>query len=224
MLAGGAAAELPSIAALRRDFVWGVSTSAFQIEGATREDGRGPCVWDTYGLKGQIANKDTGDVACDHYHRYPEDIALMQRLGIQAYRFSVAWPRVLPQGRGTPNEPGLAFYDRLIDAILAAGIEPWLCLYHWDLPQALDDLGGWTNRDLPNGSATMPRWSRTATAIASSASRRSTNRRSSRCLGRRLAAANGTLQALTCCTALSTTSISRTARRSTRCARASAAA
>jgi len=147
MLPGDGGAELPPIAALRRDFIWGVSTSAFQIEGATREDGRGLSVWDTYGLKGQIANKDTGDIACDHYHRYPEDIALMQRLGIQAYRFSVAWPRILPQGRGTPNELGLAFYDRLIDAILAAGIEPWLCLYHWDMPQALDDLGGWTTRD-----------------------------------------------------------------------------
>ena len=134
-----AAREFPPRAALRRDFVWGVSTSAFQIEGATREDGRGLSVWDTYGLKGLIANKDTGDVACDHYHRYPEDIGLMQQLGIQAYRFSVAWPRVLPQGRGTPNELGLAFYDRLIDRILAAGIEPWLCLYHWDMPQALDD-------------------------------------------------------------------------------------
>ncbi len=139
--------ELAPIAALRRDFIWGVSTSSFQIEGATREDGRGPSVWDTYCQTGQVANHDTGDVACDHYHRYLEDIALMQRLGVQAYRFSVAWPRVLPQGRGTPNEPGLAFYDRLIDAILAAGIEPWLCLYHWDLPQALDDLGGWTTRD-----------------------------------------------------------------------------
>jgi beta-glucosidase len=142
-----AAREFPPRAALRRDFVWGVSTSAFQIEGATREDGRGLSVWDTYGLKGLIANKDTGDVACDHYHRYPEDIGLMQQLGIQAYRFSVAWPRVLPQGRGTPNELGLAFYDRLIDRILAAGIEPWLCLYHWDMPQALDDIGGWTTRD-----------------------------------------------------------------------------
>jgi beta-glucosidase len=139
--------ELAPIAALRPDFIWGVSTSSFQIEGATREDGRGPSVWDTRCQKGEIANHDTGDIACDHYHRYPEDIALMQRLGIQAYRFSVAWPRLLPQGRGTPNEPGLAFYDRLIDAILAAGIEPWLCLYHWDMPQALDDLGGWTNRD-----------------------------------------------------------------------------
>ena len=138
---------LPPLNGLRRDFIWGVSTSSFQIEGATREDGRGLSVWDTRGAKGLIANKDTGDVACDHYHRYPEDIALMQKLGLQAYRFSVAWPRVLPQGRGTPNEPGLAFYDRLIDAILAAGIEPWLCLYHWDMPQALDDLGGWSTRD-----------------------------------------------------------------------------
>jgi beta-glucosidase len=137
----------PPIAALRRDFTWGVSTSSFQIEGATREDGRGPSIWDTYCQQGKIANHDTGDVACDHYHRYPEDIALMRRLGIQAYRFSVAWPRVLPLGRGMPNELGLAFYDRLIDAILAAGIEPWLCLYHWDMPQALDDLGGWTTRD-----------------------------------------------------------------------------
>jgi beta-glucosidase len=138
--------EFPPIAALQRDFIWGVSTSSFQIEGATREDGRGPSVWDTYGQKGRIANHDTGDVACDHYHRYPEDIRLMQQLGVQAYRFSVAWPRVLPRGCGTPNERGLAFYDRLIDAILAAGIEPWLCLYHWDMPQALDDLGGWTTR------------------------------------------------------------------------------
>ena len=138
---------VPPIAALRRDFTWGVSTSAFQIEGATRADGRGLSVWDTYGHQGQTSSGDTGDDGCDHYHRYQQDVALMQQLGIQAYRFSVAWPRVLPQGRGAPNEPGLAFYDRLIDAILAAGIEPWLCLYHWDLPQALDDLGGWTVRD-----------------------------------------------------------------------------
>ncbi|HZS62952.1 MAG TPA: GH1 family beta-glucosidase [Xanthobacteraceae bacterium] len=142
------ASAYPPTNALRRDFIWGVSTSSFQIEGATQEDGRGPSVWDTYGKKGLVANHDTGDVACDHYHRYPEDIRLMQQLGVQAYRFSVAWPRLLPQGRGAANEPGLAFYDRLIDAILAAGIEPWLCLYHWDLPQALDDLGGWTNRDI----------------------------------------------------------------------------
>jgi beta-glucosidase len=128
-------------------FVWGVSTSAFQIEGATREDGRGPSVWDTYGACGRVANHDTGDVACDHYHRYPEDIALMRRLGVRAYRFSVAWSRVLPQGRGAANEAGLAFYDRLVDALLEAGIEPWLCLYHFDLPQALDNLGGWAVRD-----------------------------------------------------------------------------
>jgi len=137
----------PRIGALRPDFIWGAATSSFQIEGATRVDGRGPSVWDTDGRRGVIPGKDTGDVACDHYHRYPEDIALMQRLGVQAYRFSVAWPRVLPQGRGQANELGLAFYDKLIDGLLAAGIEPWLCLYHWDLPQALDDLGGWTNRD-----------------------------------------------------------------------------
>lgn len=142
------APALPPLAGLRRDFIWGVSTSSFQIEGATREDGRGPSVWDTRGQQGLIANHDTGDIACDHYHRYREDIALMRQLGIQAYRFSVAWPRVLPQGRGAPNELGLAFYDRLIDALLASGIEPWLCLYHWDLPQALDDLGGWTTRDI----------------------------------------------------------------------------
>jgi beta-glucosidase len=142
-----AAADFPPMARLRPDFIWGVSTSSFQIEGATKEDGRGPSVWDTYCRRGEIANHDTGDVACDHYHRYREDIALMQRLGVQAYRFSVAWPRLLPQGRGAANESGLAFYDRLIDALLAAGIEPWLCLYHWDLPQALDDLGGWTTRD-----------------------------------------------------------------------------
>ncbi|MEN3953520.1 GH1 family beta-glucosidase [Iodidimonas sp. SYSU 1G8] len=129
-------------------FLWGVSTSSYQIEGAAREDGRGASIWDTRCLmKDRVANGDTGDVACDHYHRYPEDIALMQRLGVGAYRFSVAWPRVLPAGKGVVNEQGLAFYDKLIDGVLEAGIEPWLCLYHWDLPQALDDLGGWTSRD-----------------------------------------------------------------------------
>jgi beta-glucosidase len=143
---GPDSAALP-IEHLPSDFIWGVSTSSYQIEGAAQEDGRGPSVWDTYAHSGAISNRDTGDVACDHYHRYLEDIALLRQLGVQAYRFSVAWPRVLPQGRGASNERGLAFYDRLIDAILAAGIEPWLCLYHWDLPQTLDDLGGWTTRD-----------------------------------------------------------------------------
>ena len=150
------ASELPSIASLRPDFVWGVSTSSFQIEGATREAGRGPSIWDVYCASGAIQNHDTGDVACDHYHRYREDVALMKRLGVQAYRFSVAWPRVLPQGRGSANEPGLAFYDRLIDELQAAGIEPWLCLFHWDLPQALEELGGWMNREWCNGLPTTP--------------------------------------------------------------------
>jgi beta-glucosidase len=129
-------------------FIWGVSTSSFQIEGAAHADGRGTSIWDTYCRQpGNVADGDTGDIACDHYHRYREDVGLMRDLGVGAYRFSVAWPRVMPNGGGTVNEAGLAFYDRLIDALLAAGIEPWLCLYHWDLPQALDDLGGWTNRD-----------------------------------------------------------------------------
>jgi beta-glucosidase len=130
------------------DFVWGASTSSYQIEGAAREDGRGPSIWDTRCLiPDKVADGDTGDVACDHYHRYPEDVALMRDLGIGAYRFSLAWPRLLPTGRGAVNEKGLDFYDRLIDAVLEAGIEPWVCLYHWDLPQALDDLGGWAARD-----------------------------------------------------------------------------
>ncbi len=139
---------LPSRKTLRADFVWGASTSSYQIEGAAQVDGRGPSIWDGFSRQpGRIANGDTGEQACDHYHRYREDIGLMRSLGIKAYRFSVAWPRVLPAGRGLANEAGLAFYDRLVDGLLDAGIEPWLCLYHWDLPQALQDLGGWTNRD-----------------------------------------------------------------------------
>lgn len=131
-----------------RDFVWGVSTSAFQVEGAAREDGRGPSIWDTRcTLPGKVYKGGTGDVSCDHYHRYPEDIAIMRSLGVDAYRFSIAWPRVLPAGRGKVNEAGMAFYDRLVDSLLAAGIEPWACLYHWDMPQALENLGGWTARD-----------------------------------------------------------------------------
>jgi beta-glucosidase len=133
---------------LRKDFVWGASTSSYQIEGAVNEDGRGPSIWDARCReKGRIANGDTGDVACDHYHRFAEDVRLMVELGLGAYRFSISWPRVLPQGRGSVNEAGLAFYDRLIDALLAAGVEPWICLYHWDLPKALDDRGGWIDRD-----------------------------------------------------------------------------
>ncbi|PWC34092.1 GH1 family beta-glucosidase [Azospirillum sp. TSO35-2] len=129
-------------------FVWGVSTSAYQIEGAAAEDGRGPSIWDVRcRTQGGVVNGDTGDVACDHYHRMADDVALMTGLGVDAYRFSVSWPRVLPRGRGGVNEAGLDFYDRLIDRLLESGIEPWLCLYHWDLPQALQDLGGWANRD-----------------------------------------------------------------------------
>ena len=130
------------------NFVWGVSTSAYQVEGAAGEDGRGPSIWDTRcRLKGGIADGSSGDVAADHYHRYVEDIGLMGEIGVAAYRFSVAWPRLLPRGRGAVNQAGLDFYDRLIDRLLEAKIEPWLTLYHWDLPQALDNLGGWTNRD-----------------------------------------------------------------------------
>jgi beta-glucosidase len=133
----------------KSSFLWGVSTSSFQIEGAAHIDGRGDSIWDTYCREqGRIKNGDNGDVACDHYHRYAEDVAQMRDLGVAAYRFSIAWPRVVPRGRGAANEAGLAFYDRLIDALLAAHIEPWICLYHWDLPQALHDLGGWQNRDI----------------------------------------------------------------------------
>ncbi|WP_372394409.1 GH1 family beta-glucosidase [Azospirillum sp. HJ39] len=134
--------------AFPKDFLWGASTSAYQIEGGAGADGRAPGIWDSFcRLKGRVDNGDSGDVACDHYHRMPEDVDLMAALGLQAYRFSVSWPRVLPRGRGAPNGKGLDFYDRLIDRLLEKGIEPWLCLYHWDLPQALQDLGGWTVRD-----------------------------------------------------------------------------
>jgi beta-glucosidase len=130
------------------DFVWGVSTSAYQIEGAAAEDGRGASIWDVRcRTQGGVVNGDTGDVACDHYHRMPEDVALMKGLGVDAYRFSVSWPRVMPRGKGAVNGTGLDFYDRLIDRLLESDIEPWLCLYHWDLPQALQDLGGWSSRD-----------------------------------------------------------------------------
>jgi beta-glucosidase len=130
------------------DFVWGVATAAYQIEGAVGEDGRAPSIWDTFSHQpGAVAGGDTGDQACDHYHRWREDVALMRRLNIPAYRFSVAWPRVLPAGRGPVNAAGLAFYDRLVDELLGAGIRPFITLYHWDLPQVLQDAGGWPARD-----------------------------------------------------------------------------
>ncbi|MEZ4472837.1 MAG: GH1 family beta-glucosidase [bacterium] len=128
-------------------FTWGAATSSFQIEGAVDVDGRGPSIWDEFCRRpGAIADGSDGAVACDHYHRWAEDVALMARLGLRAYRFSVAWPRVLPAGVGQVNTAGLDFYDRLVDGLLAAGIEPWVTLYHWDLPQALQARGGWTDR------------------------------------------------------------------------------
>jgi len=130
------------------DFRWGAATAAYQIEGAAREDGRGPSIWDTFShTPGKVKGGDTGDVACDHYHRFEHDLDLMADLGLNAYRFSLSWPRLLQQGRGAANGPGLAFYERLVDGLLARGIEPWVTLYHWDLPQALQDAGGWGERD-----------------------------------------------------------------------------
>jgi beta-glucosidase len=131
-----------------KGFRWGTATSAYQVEGATTEDGRGPSIWDTFAATpGKIADGTDGNVAVDHYHRYREDVALMKGLGATAYRFSIAWPRVFPEGTGTPNPKGLAFYDRLLDALLESGIEPYATLYHWDLPQTLQDRGGWEARE-----------------------------------------------------------------------------
>jgi beta-glucosidase len=129
-------------------FLWGAATAAYQIEGAVTEDGRGPSIWDTFShTPGRIDGGDTGDTACDHYHRVEQDVALLRDLGVGAYRFSVAWPRVQPDGRGHVNPAGLAFYGRLVDELLDAGITPVATLYHWDLPQPLEDTGGWRSRD-----------------------------------------------------------------------------
>ncbi|WP_421740671.1 GH1 family beta-glucosidase [Cellulomonas sp.] len=129
-------------------FRWGTSTAAYQIEGAPDEDGKGPSIWDVYAhTPGKTRNGDTGDVALDHYHRYREDIGLIKDLGVSSYRFSVSWPRIQPEGSGRPEPRGLAFYSRVVDELLAAGIEPFVTLYHWDLPQALQDRGGWQSRD-----------------------------------------------------------------------------
>ena len=131
-------------------FLWGAATSAYQIEGSPLADGAGPSIWHRFSHSaGRTANGETGDVACDHYRRYAEDVALMRELGLNSYRFSISWSRVLPEGRGRVNAAGLAFYDRLVDALLAAGIQPNVTLYHWDLPAALDDRGGWLNPDIP---------------------------------------------------------------------------
>ncbi|MDE2275771.1 MAG: beta-glucosidase, partial [Burkholderiales bacterium] len=148
---------LPPPAASRHrfppDFVWGVATSAFQIEGAADEDGRGESIWDRFcRVPGAIADASDGRVACDHYHRWAEDLDLVAGLGVNAYRFSVSWPRVRPDGRGAWNEAGLDFYERLVDGLLARGVQPYLTLNHWDLPEALQAQGGWAQRD------TVPRF------------------------------------------------------------------
>jgi beta-glucosidase len=128
-------------------FLWGAATAAYQIEGATREDGRGPSIWDQFaGTPGKTRDGDTGDIATEHYHRMAQDIDLMARLGLTAYRFSIAWPRIVPDGTGAVNARGMDFYDRLVDQLLDRGIKPVATLYHWDLPQALEDRGGWLNR------------------------------------------------------------------------------
>jgi beta-glucosidase len=141
----------PATAAARHfpeGFVWGTATAAFQIEGASAEDGRGPSIWDTLCERpGAVLDGSDGSVACDHYHRWESDLDLIAGLGLSAYRFSIAWPRLVPDGKGAANDKGLAFYDRLVDGMLERGITPYATLYHWDLPQALEDKGGWRNRD-----------------------------------------------------------------------------
>src|SRR6266487_4157598 len=147
----GARAEAEAGAALAfpPKFIWGAGTAAYQIEGAASDDGRGPSIWDTFSrTPGRVRNGDTGDRAVDHYHRYEQDVALMAQLGLRAYRFSVAWPRIQPDGRGPVNQRGLDYYRRLVDCLLDHDVEPWITLYHWDLPQALQDLGGWPQREV----------------------------------------------------------------------------
>src|SRR3954449_1581325 len=138
----GAAVDFPE------GFLWGSATAAYQVEGAVAEDGRGESIWDRFtATPGNVLNGDSGRVACDSYHRYAVDVGLMRSLGLDAYRFSVAWPRILPEGTGRVNAAGLDFYDRFVDELLANGVEPFVTLYHWDLPQALEDRGGWTARE-----------------------------------------------------------------------------
>src|SRR5512141_249001 len=137
-------------------FLWGTATASYQVEGAVKEDGRGPSIWDTFShTPGKVVNNANGDVADDHYHRYKEDVQLMKSLGVKTYRFSIAWPRVFPQGSGQPNPKGLDFYNRLVDELLANDIQPFATLYHWDLPQALQDrVGGWEARATAQAFAT----------------------------------------------------------------------
>jgi beta-glucosidase len=148
MPAGTSAREDTAELTFPAGFWWGAATAAYQIEGATEEDGRTPCIWDTFAATpGKTVNGDNGAGACDHYHRYRDDVALMAGLGLSAYRFSIAWPRIRPHGADKPSPAGLSFYDRLVDELLAAQIHPVATLYHWDLPQELEDNGGWVNRD-----------------------------------------------------------------------------
>ena len=133
-----------------KGFIWGAATASYQIEGAWNEDGKGPGIWDVFCEQpGAIFDKSSGKVACDHYHRYEEDVALMARFGIRNYRFSVSWPRILPEGTGKVNEAGIAFYDRLINCLLEHGIRPWMTIYHWDLPACLQEKGGWLSEQMP---------------------------------------------------------------------------
>ena len=149
---GAAQAQLasgPPAGVFPSDFLWGMATAAFQVEGAWKEDGKGESIWDRFShTPGKIKGAATADVACDHYHRYPEDISLLKELNQKSYRFSISWPRIQPSGTGAPNPKGLDHYSRVVDAALEAGIRPFCTLYHWDLPQALEDRGGWPNRDL----------------------------------------------------------------------------
>src|SRR4051812_32776397 len=141
--------KMPQGPAFPADFLWGGATSAYQVEGSPLADGAGPSIWQRFAhTPGMMKNGDTGDVACDHYNRYRDDVAMMKALGLKAYRFSISWSRVLPEGTGRVNAGGLGFYERLVDELLANGIQPLPTLYHWDLPAALDDRGGWLNRDV----------------------------------------------------------------------------
>ncbi len=131
-----------------KNFFWGTATAAYQIEGAWKEDGKGESIWDRFAhTPGKIKNGDTGDVACDSYHRWREDVALMRAMNSNSYRFSISWPRIQPTGSGSANSRGVDYYSRFVDGLLAARIRPFVTLYHWDLPQALEDAGGWPNRD-----------------------------------------------------------------------------
>ncbi len=146
---GAVSQEQIAAARFPKDFLWGMATSAYQVEGAWNADGKGESIWDRSAhTPGMIHDGSNADVSCDQYHRYKEDIAILKRLNMKSYRFSTSWPRILPTGTGPVNQKGLDYYSRLVDALLEAGIRPFCTIYHWDLPQALEDRGGWPNRDL----------------------------------------------------------------------------